>query len=66
MVHSEGPELGCVCPECGARCRACLGTDTVIPREHLREALARQLDREPFTGFVTPGEHKEDDDRFRG
>ena len=30
MVHSEGPGLGCVCPACGARCTACLGTNTVI------------------------------------
>lgn len=36
MAQSEGPKLGCVCPECGFRCRACLGTDTVIPREKLR------------------------------
>ena len=35
MVHSEGPALGCVCPECGYRCRACLGTDSVVRREDL-------------------------------
>lgn len=39
MVHSEGLELGCVCPECGYRCKACLGTNTVMSREALR-ALA--------------------------
>ncbi len=27
MVQSEGLELGCVCPDCGYRCKACLGTD---------------------------------------
>ena len=36
MVHSEGLQLGCVCPECGARCKACLGTNTVISRDTLR------------------------------
>ena len=36
MVHSEGLELGCVCPECGYRCKACLGTDSVISRDSLR------------------------------
>ena len=36
MVHSEGLELGCVCPECGYRCKACLGTDSVISRESLK------------------------------
>ena len=41
MVHSEGIELGCVCPECGARCKMCLGTDSVVPREALRQVAAR-------------------------
>ena len=35
MVHSESLDLGCVCPECGYRCNACLGTNTVITREQL-------------------------------
>ena len=48
MVHSESLELGCVCPECGYRCKECLGTNTVMSREelsHLREnpALAAYL-----------------------
>ena len=48
MVHAESLWLGCVCPECGARCRACLGTDTVVSREALRRlkddpALAEQF-----------------------
>ena len=37
MVHSEGLALGCVCPNCGYRCKACLGTDTVVSRENLRD-----------------------------
>ena len=36
MVHSESMELGCVCPECRARCKACLGTNTVMSRESLQ------------------------------
>ena len=36
MNQSEGIELGCVCPECGDRCRACLGTNTVVSRDALR------------------------------
>lgn len=36
MVHSEGLELGCVCPECGYRCKACLGTDSVVSRDSLK------------------------------
>ena len=39
MVHSESMRLGCVCPECGARCDACLGTDTVIDRERLKRQI---------------------------
>ena len=36
MVHTESLRLGCVCPQCGARCDACLGTDTVISRDTLK------------------------------
>ncbi len=36
MVHSESAELGCVCPNCGARCKMCLGTNTVVSREDLK------------------------------
>lgn len=51
MVHSESMHLGCVCPECGARCKMCLGTNTVISREELRARaksfLDRSVDRNP-------------------
>ena len=43
MVQSEGIEKGCVCPECGARCKQCLGTDSVVQRENLHEAAERFL-----------------------
>lgn len=33
MIQSEDSHLGCVCPECGSRCTACLGTDSVMSRE---------------------------------
>ena len=36
MTHSEGLELGCVCPECGYRRKACLGTNTVLSRDALK------------------------------
>lgn len=38
MVHAEEASA-CVCPECGHRCSACLGTNTVVSREKLRELL---------------------------
>ena len=28
--------MACVCPSCGYRCNACLGTGTVISRERLK------------------------------
>ena len=37
MAQSEGIELGCVCPECGYRCKACLGTNSVVSREALKQ-----------------------------
>lgn len=35
MIQSETERMACVCPECGYRCNACLGTNTVISREQL-------------------------------
>ena len=32
MIQSEGIDFGCVCPECLYRCRACMGTNTVVSR----------------------------------
>ena len=40
MIQADSDRLGCVCPDCGYRCRDCLGTDTVVSREHLLD-LAR-------------------------
>ena len=42
MVHAESLELVCVCPECGYRCKACLGTNSVLSRDalkHLKDDL---------------------------
>ena len=52
MNQSEGLELGCVCPSCGYRCKACLGTNSVISRERLKElANDESLMREIMTSF---------------
>ena len=40
MVHSESMSLGCVCPQCGRRCKDCLGTGTLLSPEELK-ALAQ-------------------------
>ena len=37
MIHEEGGRnLCCCCPDCGYRCSACLGTDSVLSREAIR------------------------------
>lgn len=36
MNHAEDLTMGCVCPNCGYRCAACMGTNSVIDRETLR------------------------------
>ena len=33
MVQSEGAEVACVCPDCGYRCTACLGTNSLLSKE---------------------------------
>lgn len=42
MIQSEAEGMACVCPDCGYRCNACLGTNSIITREQL-QAL-RQTD----------------------
>ena len=65
MNQSEGIELGCVCPECGYRCKACLGTNSVVSRDKLK-ALANnpeflsEIFGEPEIP-VRPGRREEDE-----
>lgn len=51
MVQSEDLTLGCICPQCGARCTACLGTDSVLTPEQIR-SLPPEL-------FLAPQEEEE-------
>ena len=39
MVQADGGASVCICPACGYRCNACLGTGTALTRE---EVLARK------------------------
>ncbi len=39
MIQADSSVLGCVCPDCGYRCQDCLGTDTVVSRDHLRDLM---------------------------
>ena len=43
MIQSEDSHLGCVCPECGNRCTACLGTNSVMDREAVRALKGHPL-----------------------
>lgn len=65
MNQSEGLELGCVCPECGYRCKACLGTNSVVSRENLKKlasdpAFLSEIFSEPEIP-VRPGRSEEDE-----
>ena len=65
MVHSEGLELGCVCPQCGYRCKACLGTNSVVSRDALKGLVNNPaLMQDIFTSFdsADEGAPLEDDD----
>ena len=62
MNQSEGLELGCVCPNCGYRCKACLGTDSVVSREGLKDLVFNtQLMQDIFSSFDDPDEGPEKD-----
>ncbi len=61
MVHSESLVLGCVCPQCGARCTACLGTDTVIGRDTIRAMKDIDWFTPSFDGEQSEGLPSNDD-----
>lgn len=42
MIQSETEEQACVCPQCGYRCNACLGTNSVITKERLAQLKGTQ------------------------
>lgn len=65
MIHAEGALIACVCPECGARCNACMGTNTVVSRENLTRLasldwIERDLARER-QALENGGKDTEDD-----
>ena len=72
MNQSEGLELGCVCPNCGYRCKACLGTNSVVSRDALKDLVNDPtLMRDIFTSFedeeppeIDPSPDKWGDDQW--
>ena len=68
MIQAESNRLGCVCPDCGYRCSDCLGTDTVVSRERLKElAFDPRFDPENLaSSFTQDGDEEWSDDRTTG
>lgn len=65
MAQSEGLELGCVCPQCGYRCKACLGTNTVVSRDALKNLannpdFLRDIFEEPERSDYAPTPEDQD------
>lgn len=59
MVQSES--MACVCPECGYRCNACLGTGTVVSREQLESLKQTDWFTPNFESPLNDEEAGEDD-----
>lgn len=55
MIQSESLQIACVCPDCGMRCNACMGTNSVISRED----LLKMKSTEWFTHDEKPSEEDE-------
>jgi hypothetical protein len=49
MIQGGAAEV-CVCPECGYRCNACLGTGTAITREELAKLRGTEWFSPSFLG----------------
>ena len=64
MIQADSDRLGCVCPDCGYRCRDCLGTDTVVSREHLLD-LARdpRFFPENIARTFAPGDEEDEENQ---
>jgi hypothetical protein len=60
MVQAESDHLGCVCPDCGYRCTDCLGTDTVVTKDRLRDlAFDPRFDPENLAASFETAEDEE-------
>lgn len=57
MVQAEDGMLGCICPECFSRCRDCLGTDSCLTREQIR-----QMKEDPFMADVFMSRREDSED----
>ena len=63
MIQADSDLLGCVCPDCGYRCRDCLGTDTVVSRENLgRLAADPRFSPDALAANFAPREGEDDEE----
>lgn len=56
MVNIGEDQSVCVCPDCGYRCNACLGTGTAITREQLHQLKNTEWIMPLFDGALTEDE----------
>jgi len=61
MVQEESTASECVCPDCGYRCNACLGTGTAVTREELQKLRATNWFTPAFNGAPDEDEPAEAD-----
>jgi hypothetical protein len=60
MIQAESDRLGCVCPDCGYRCDDCLGTNTVVSRDRLKDlAFDPRFDPENLAASFEQDEDEE-------
>lgn len=57
MIQEEDNKSVCVCPDCGYKCNACLGTGTVISREE----ILKNRNTDWFTPMFNGAEENEAD-----
>lgn len=60
MIQAESSALGCVCPQCGYRCRACMGTNTMMDRDAVRSLKKAHdaVERSSTSGEAAIAEHE--------
>ena len=68
MIQAESDHLGCIYADCGYRCNDCLGTNTVVSRDRLKElAFDPRFDPENIArSFEDPEDTEWFDDDITG
>lgn len=64
MIQSETEAMACICPECGYKCNACLGTNTVISKEQLDQLKSTEWFTPQFDGIRNDEEAAESEEPY--